>query len=205
MSDKEKKYDAEYIRYVESGESAAVFIARDLCNEISTKGKWIDVVDLDIYHKRGGIAFNYFIVELFDRKIKPEYPKDSSQDEKNYITWKTAHMDIERQRKKGIKGPKYIVLCHLYNKNKGTYQKRKVLWNKRFERYVPIGWKTSSCEWREKLVYVSPKKDDWRYKIQAVKRINAKHIKYITKNKNSIIKKIIKNRKPHLEFFYKED
>lgn len=201
MNEKRKKYDAEYIRYMESGESAAVFIARDLCNKISTKGKWIDVVDLDTYDKLGGTAFNYFIVELFDRKIKPKYPKTSSQAEKRYLTWQTAHTDIMMQRNKGVNGPKYIVLCHLYNRNKGTCQKRKVLWNRRFQRYVPVGWKTSSCEWREKLIYIPPKKDDWQYKIQAVKKVNNKQIQYIAENKDLIIEKIIRNRRPMLEFF----
>lgn len=39
------KYDDEYIRYVEHGDSAIVFIARDLCDEIPTKKRWIDVLD----------------------------------------------------------------------------------------------------------------------------------------------------------------
>jgi len=43
------KYDPEYISYVENGESAAVFITRNICNDIKTSGKWVDVTFLDGY------------------------------------------------------------------------------------------------------------------------------------------------------------
>ena len=36
---KDWKHDAEYISYIESGESAVVFIARDIVNSIDTKGE----------------------------------------------------------------------------------------------------------------------------------------------------------------------
>lgn len=119
-----KKYDAEYISYVESGESAAVFITRDICKKINTKGKWIDVIDLDTFLKDNGsrTAFNYFIVEIFDRKIKPEYPKYRNKEDIKYITWKTAHEDISEQRARGIKGAKYLVLSELVHKKRSRIQ-----------------------------------------------------------------------------------
>ncbi|MBD5522290.1 MAG: hypothetical protein HDR03_13890 [Lachnospiraceae bacterium] len=40
------KYDADYISYVESGESAAVFVARDIVRSIDTSGMWIDILNL---------------------------------------------------------------------------------------------------------------------------------------------------------------
>ena len=43
------KHDTEYISYIESGESAAVFIVRDIVNSIDTSGKWIDVISLNTY------------------------------------------------------------------------------------------------------------------------------------------------------------
>ena len=43
---KDWQHDAEYISYIESGESAAVFIVRDIVNSIDTTGKWIDVIFL---------------------------------------------------------------------------------------------------------------------------------------------------------------
>ena len=44
--EKKEKYDAEYISYIESGESAAVVVARDIVKSINTTWKWIDIVDL---------------------------------------------------------------------------------------------------------------------------------------------------------------
>ena len=112
---KRVKYDAEYISYLESGESAAVIITRDIVNSINTANKWIDVLELHTYYTHGQRAFYYFIVEIFDRKIKPSYPKQANIEEKKYITWKTANQDIEEQRNKGVNGPKYLVLSHLIN------------------------------------------------------------------------------------------
>jgi len=44
-SRKKIKYDAEYIAYVKNGESAAVFITRDIAKEILTDGMWVAVID----------------------------------------------------------------------------------------------------------------------------------------------------------------
>ena len=41
------KHDAAYIRYVENGESKAVYITRDIVESINTKDKWIDVLNID--------------------------------------------------------------------------------------------------------------------------------------------------------------
>ena len=38
------KYDSAYISYVANGDSAAVFIARDIVRSIDTSGMWIDVI-----------------------------------------------------------------------------------------------------------------------------------------------------------------
>ena len=38
------KYDSAYISYVANGESAAVFIVRDVVRSIDTSGMWIDVI-----------------------------------------------------------------------------------------------------------------------------------------------------------------
>lgn len=195
---KRVKYDAEYISYMESGESAAVFITRDIVNSISTANKWIDVVELHTYNVQDQRAFYYFIVELFDRKIKPIYPKYENIEEKKYITWKTAHQDIEEQRNKGIRGPKYLVLSHLKNENKGKYKTVQAIWNKTFNRWVPNAWFTSSCEYRTKRVYEKP---NWKYYILNIKKVNNKQINFIKEHENEIIGKIRKNQKPKLDFF----
>ena len=90
---KDRKHDAEYISYVESGESAAVFIVRDLVKVIETKGKWVDVISLNTYYKKGvgdRKAFNWIIVELFPRKLQPKYDKSDAENNR-YLTWVTAH------------------------------------------------------------------------------------------------------------------
>lgn len=115
-----KKYDAAYISYVESGESAAVFVARDIVRAIDTTGKWIDVLDFDGNKNRDGRwDFEYFTFELFPRKTKPEYPVRASQEDKKYITWQTAHADIDRQRKQGYRGARFKICPKLVNRNKG--------------------------------------------------------------------------------------
>lgn len=114
-----KKYDAAYIRHVESGESAAVFVARDIVKSIDTTGKWIDVLDLDERKNRDGQRdFKYFTIELFPRKIQPKYPAKADEEDKKYITWQTAHEDIDRQRRQGYRGARFKICPKLVNRNK---------------------------------------------------------------------------------------
>lgn len=171
ISEKNKKqYDSAYISYVKNGDSAAVYITRDIAKKVPTGGMWIDVVSIN---KKGRTDnrwdFNYFIVELFPRKTKPVYPKNASDDEKKYITWQTAHKDIDEQRKKGYKGAKYKICPRLININKGKYTTQKAVYNKRFGRWVPDDWFYSkTCEWREKKI---PVKAKWEYEISSVKKV----------------------------------
>ena len=52
----------------------AVFITRDLATEVPTGGMWVDVISADKKGRKDDRwDFNYFIVELFPRKIKPVY------------------------------------------------------------------------------------------------------------------------------------
>ena len=109
MDKKEKiKYDSRYIAYVESGESAAVFVARDIAKDLDTRGKWIDIVSHD-GHKNSDNKwiFKTIRIELFPRKTNPVYPKNASEYDKKYITWQTAQKDINTQRYQGFRGPKY--------------------------------------------------------------------------------------------------
>lgn len=107
---KKTVYDAAYISYVENGESAAVFIARDIAKDVPTVGKWIDVTRSDGYkNKNNRWDFKEFAIELFPRHKTPTYPKDATDEDKKYITWKTAHEDITEQRSKGVKGSKYVI------------------------------------------------------------------------------------------------
>lgn len=109
---KEIKYSPEYISYVEHGDSAIVFITRDIVNAINTRGKWVDVVDskgrkvFSDYDDEDGYGwdFEWFIVELFPRQTRPVYPEYASDSVKKYITWETANKDIEKWKRKGYKG-----------------------------------------------------------------------------------------------------
>lgn len=170
VSEKKKiKYDVAYISYVKNGESAAVFITRDLATEVPTGGMWVDVVSAEKRcRKDDRWDFNYFIVELFPRKTKPVYPENASDGEKKYITWQTAHKDIEAQRKQGYHGAKYKIYPRLVNRNKGKFTTKKAAWNVTFGRWVPDEWFNSSCEWREKKI---PVKAKWEYKISLVKKV----------------------------------
>ena len=178
------KYDAEYIRYVENGESAAVFITRDIVKAINTKGKWIDVLDVagtkfeyqklfvgkESYHFELDTAwdFEFFDVELFPRKTNPFYPEHASDDEKKYITWQTAHEDISLLRSHGYKGPKFHIVPKLVNYNDNVYDVVSAFWDKKSKRWTSFNNKTTSCELRDFEIPAQPRFD---YHILSIKRI----------------------------------
>ena len=58
------KYDSEYISYVANGDSAAVFIVRDIVKSIDTSGMWIDVISTS------GYKTDY----MFPIKLSQSYP-----------------------------------------------------------------------------------------------------------------------------------
>lgn len=187
---KDWKHDTEYISYIESGESAAVFIVRDIVNSIDTKGKWVDVISLNTYYKRGAgdrMAFNWIIVELFPRKMQPKYDENDSAHNR-YLTWVTAHEDIAKQRQAGFHGEKYLVLCNLYNKNKNKFTTHTIIARKYWEpmeAYRPMEVK-------------DPVDPEWEYRIQAVKKVNAKQVSYIQNHEWELEEKIRENGKPTL-------
>ena len=187
---KDWKHDTEYISYIESGESAAVFIVRDIVNSIDTKGKWVDVISLNTYYKRGAgdrMAFNWIIVELFPRKMQPEYDKNDSAHNR-YLTWVTAHEDIAKQRQAGFHGEKYLVLCNLYNKNKNKFTTHTIIarkYREPMEAYRPMEVK-------------DPVDPEWEYRIQAVKKVNAKQVSYIQNHEWELEEKIRETGKPTL-------
>ncbi|MEQ8156134.1 MAG: hypothetical protein ABRQ25_14810 [Clostridiaceae bacterium] len=222
MEEKIKKaagieYDPEYINYIESGESAAVFITRDIVKSIDTSNKWIDVIDLSVYEKHNRRAFNYIIVELFNRKINPQYPKHHGNNEeefikklKKYITWKTAYEDIQNQRSKKVSGPKYLILTHLFNKNKG-----KGYWKIVNDGFCNVRLKcvcrevlscySSECKIKKIKCFIQTEKDDWQYGIKHVKILNDSQVRYIKENSYDIVEKIIENRNIDLSYFFDDE
>lgn len=163
------KYDAEYISYIESGESAAVFVVRDIVRSIDTSKMWIDVLELEgDKNREDRWDFRYFTIELFPRRKHPKYPGNASDADKRYITWKTAHDDIREQRGRGYKGAKFRIDLKLVNRNRGKYRKVKEAWNIAFDQWPPNERFGHSCEWRERKVLAKPK---WDYDILAIKRL----------------------------------
>ena len=168
----EKKNDPEYISYLQNGDSAAVFIVRDIVKSVNTSGMWIDILSTSGgKNEYGKWDFSSITIELFPRKIKPVYPEYSSIADKKYITWKTANEDISKQRKKGYKGKRFVICPKLVNKNQGKTKIVEKIWNKKFNRYVPKHWaRSADCEVHKKKIQVKPK---WEYHIIAIKKLQS--------------------------------
>lgn len=189
MNKTNRKYNAEYISYVESGVSAAVFIARDIAKNCPTDHMWIDVISKEGRKRKDNRwDFTVFTVELFPRKTRPVYPQYASDDDKKYITWATAHEDINKQRRQGYHGPRYEIRPRLINRNNGKYtiRKVKVRGEPKIDRvkvsekgWLPGTWiPTVKEKWVERKIatykYVDkkvPVKPRWEYAIISVKRI----------------------------------
>jgi hypothetical protein len=169
---------------------------------------WVDVVDLSASKKNDQFEFNYIIVEIFKRKIKPLYPAKDEFDRFDYtetckyITWETANRDIQEQKSKKIIGPKYLVLCTLINRNKGKWIIEDAVWNKTFQRWVNKDWiMTPACVVKKRKRYVPPEKNDWYYQINAVKKLRNFEVEYIKVNRDMILKKFEFGSKPKIEYF----
>ena len=201
-SQEEWKYDADYISYVESGESAAVFVIRDVVIDIDTKGKWIDIVSLSTYFQdKDGRGFNWIIAEIFPRRINPDYSTCRNDDEKRYLTWKTAHEDISEQRSKGYNGPKFLVLCSLHDKNEG----KSVTW-----KLTGIIKKYSAPDGKIREVELPPQKPEsiteelpheWEYQITFLHRLNKRQADRIELHRAEIEDKIQQEGKSSPEIF----
>ena len=114
---RKKIHDSEYIAYCEHGDSAAVFIMRDIQNEVNVDNMWIDIVSTkkrsSHINNKYWHDFEWFVVELFPKKLFPDYSLAMSDDDKRYETWKTAKIDVSEQRRSGFKGRKYMVYPHI--------------------------------------------------------------------------------------------
>lgn len=169
VENKKIKYDAKYIAYVEHGESAAVFITRDVVNTIDTKGKWVDVLNSNgEKNKDNKWDFEWIEVELFPRKTHPVYPPSSTDEEKKYITWQTAHQDIQMLREKGYHGTRYRIYLKLVNENKGKTKTVKKVWNRVLQQYVKRTHMTPSCEVKTVKIPLEPK---WEYHVLSTKKM----------------------------------
>lgn len=201
------KYDdkivlEQYFNYLKSEEATIVFITKNLIDRLNTKKKWIDVVDFDTYGSKGDkIALNYMIVELFVRKIYPKYPKGADVKLKKAITWKTAHDDIANQRFSGVRGTKYLITCHLFNKNRGKKVTRLLsYWNEEYGGFDYTGRVPTTTISRE-----FDKKPDWQYRITGIRKINENQFKTIQENYHKkIYPRIIREKYVKIDWFLED-
>lgn len=122
--------------------------------------------------------FKYIVVELFPRKLTPEYDtKDSAHNK--YLTWKTAHEDIDQQRTAGGKGPIYYVRCRLVDKNANNFESVEKWWDRECDCWIadPALVRPEFCE---KRMYKYPIKPEWVYVITEAREITREQAqKYI--------------------------
>jgi hypothetical protein len=148
--------------------------------------------------KRRETAFNYIIVELFERKIYPKYSKDADLKLRKAITWKTSHNDIEQQRSKGIRGQMIFITCHLYNRNKGKKETRLFnFWNEEYGGFDYTGKVPTTTIARK--VDMEP---EWEYRITGTRKINDSTYQYIQKNYKLIHARNIQEKHVMIDWFF---
>lgn len=201
----------QYRDYAKSYEATIVFIVRD-STKIDTTDKWIDVISFDSYGEKcikynkeykycekEAFLFNYIMVELFDKKMHPKYPKDASVELKRAITWETAHADIKQQRTDGVRGPMFLATCPLINKNRGKKETKYFNnWNDEYGGFDHTGKVPTTTIARE--VDMEP---EWAYLITSSRRINDKQKNYILSHYNpDILPRINKEKRVSLDWFF---
>ena len=140
---KKWEVDQDYIAYCKRGNSAAVFITRD-SSWLDTTGKWIDITSIETsserndayYQNESGrwypkfrlydnvIVVKSFVAELFPRLTKPDYSGCSTEEQRKYVTWKTATEDILTNRRDGYVPRRYHIEVETFS----TME-----WNERIE------------------------------------------------------------------------
>lgn len=199
----------QYSEYISSEESIAVFLVRYYVDKLDTKTKWIDVVSSDYWdHKSGLTGFNYLIVEIFDRKVQPIYPKKTDDmDDFEYkrickaITWEVSHQDIHDQRTKGIRGPMYLLTVSIYNKNRGKkIIEMKPFWNEEYGGFDHTGKVPTTEKAVEKDM-----EPEWIYRVSDPRQITDADDERIRKYfYNYIYDKIQAERRVDLEWYFVE-
>jgi hypothetical protein len=191
----------EYFGYLKSEEATIVSITKNLVKNLDTKKKWIDVVAFDSWGSKGEkLAFNYIIVELFETKIYPKYPKGADLRLRKAITWKTAHDDIDQQRSKGIRGSNLLITCYLYNRNKG--KKETLLlgnWNEEYGGFDFTGKVPTTTTARK--IDMEP---EWVYRITGNRQISDYEIQYIRKNYDQIYAHILQEKHVMIDWLFEK-
>lgn len=117
------KYDHSYSGsaygdYCDNHHPQAIHLIKTyLTKSINTSTKWLDILHASTYHsERFGILFNYILVAVYPRTIKPEYPKKNNSHymiDYDYITWETSQRDIDKQSEQGVKPDVYLIVPQL--------------------------------------------------------------------------------------------
>jgi hypothetical protein len=195
-----------YDVYSKSEEAVIVKLIKKPEADIDSNNKWIDVVDYDSWvHRSNRTGYNYLIVELFDRKMQPIYPKKdklmSNEEYKNLckaITWHTAHEDIRDQRTQNIQGQLYLMAITFYNRNRGKKQIiEKPFWNEEYGGFDHTGKVPTTTKRYE--VDLEPA---WDFRLIGPREINFGTLMNIKKYYNThIYKRIIAEKHIDLNWF----
>ncbi len=188
----------EYEKYNKSEESFIVSLIKIHAKNLDTTTKWIHVVEYDCWRWIDEKpCFNYIIIELFNRMIKPKYPANADSSLRRAITWEVCHEDIDKQKALGIKGPLFLVTCSLIDVNYG----KKVLksfdnWNEDYGGFDHTGKVPTTTITKE--VNMEPKRN---YKITGLKQIDNQRLLFIQENYKSIYARINEERKVKIDWF----
>ncbi len=196
-----------YKDYLKSSEALAVYLVKSYVRQVDTRNKWIDIVNSSTWeHRSGKTAFNYIIIEVFDRMKHPIYPKRTDQmDDYGYrqickaITWEVSHDDIRDQRERGIRGQLFLTIVPIYNKNKGKKVViEKPFWNEEYGGYDYTGNVPTTTKKIEKDM-----EPDWDYFVKACKQITDVDVDRITKYFDSyILPRIHQERNNRIKWYF---
>lgn len=199
----------DYNNYSHSEEAVVVYLVRNYVDKLETKSKWIDVVDYHAWGIRGEKrAFNYFIIELFHREINPTYPNEKEYLNKNEyarickaLTWEASHTDIDQQREKGKRGPMYLVICPVRNKNRGKmFKKAFPFWNEEYGGFDHTGNVPTTTIYRD--IEMEP---EWDYVVTGLTEINDQKFKMIKENYDEFIyPRIISEKRIMIDWFLED-
>ena len=174
-----------YEDYLKSSEALAVYLVKSYVHQVDTRNKWIDIVNSSTWeHRSSKTAFNYLIIEVFDRMKHPIYPKRTElMDDYGFrqickaITWEVSHDDIRDQRERGIRGQLFLAIIQIYNKNKGKKVViEKPVWNDEYGGFDYTGKVPTSTKKIEKDM-----DPEWNYHVKACKQITDVDVHRITK------------------------
>jgi hypothetical protein len=197
-----------YEDYLKSTEALAVYLVKAYVKQIDTRNKWVDIVSSNTYHKSDKTAFNYLIVEIFDRKTHPVYPKKAEgYSEYGYrqicraITWEVSHNDIWEQREKGIRGQLYFTIIPVFDKNRGKKLIiEKPFWNEEYGGFDYTGKVPTSTKKVEEDM-----KPEWDYFVKVCRKITDDDAVRIEKNFGLYIApRIFEERKNLVEWYFVE-